>query len=451
MGLAANQARLLTLTARMHDLECRVMCLSAEKMVYAMQQIGASQAYNAAMNEAEAMGGEQVITGYNPVQKSRKVNGSKDVKVTGAYLIDELKYQFAVNQKGSKPSTPKQGDSVDYKATYNAYNQLPTTESGVNNAGLSSGDIVLVQTDSTHSNKSSYYQLSTEEVAGNVIRTKNPDYDAVNLPKTPYELLALLQDKFHYVGGSTPNIITCEPDPNGDNCNIYDLQHVANKDIIDARTGKVYAEEGEFVSLKDLAATLGNTKNYTSIGCEINLDIDKFRAFFNIPEYIETQTWNTEYEWTYYGEANVSGGNSGDQNEDDPVSTITESQFRSLPIEEIIPLVDNRDIYLISPSTGNPINNSSGLPTTYKETTEETEYYTEYEPVYGTDYSKRDAKKRKAQSAYDTASAEISMQEKILDLKMTSSNTELSSCNKEYDSVKSLIGDNVEKGFKLFS
>ena len=55
-----------------------------------------------------------------------------------------------------------------------------------------------------------------------------------------------------------------------------------------------------------------------------------------------------------------------------------------------------------------------------------------------------------AQRSYEAASATLSKDEKLLDLELSKINTEHNAASTEYDSVKSLISDNVEKSFSLF-
>ena len=52
MGVSANQARLMTLTSRLHDLELRAQTISAQKMVLAMQTQSAATAYSNSLNDA---------------------------------------------------------------------------------------------------------------------------------------------------------------------------------------------------------------------------------------------------------------------------------------------------------------------------------------------------------------------------------------------------------------
>lgn len=55
-----------------------------------------------------------------------------------------------------------------------------------------------------------------------------------------------------------------------------------------------------------------------------------------------------------------------------------------------------------------------------------------------------------AKARYDAATAQISSEEKILDMELTQINTEHTAIKTEYDAVKSLIGDNTEKSFNVF-
>ena len=55
-----------------------------------------------------------------------------------------------------------------------------------------------------------------------------------------------------------------------------------------------------------------------------------------------------------------------------------------------------------------------------------------------------------AQRKYEQQTASISKDEKLLDLELSQINTEHQAATTEYDSVKSLISDNVDKSFSLF-
>ncbi|MBR1942411.1 hypothetical protein IJ843_01595 [bacterium] len=57
----------------------------------------------------------------------------------------------------------------------------------------------------------------------------------------------------------------------------------------------------------------------------------------------------------------------------------------------------------------------------------------------------------KAEADYNAKTLKINNKEKKLDMEMKALDTEHSALSTEYDSVKQLIGDNVEKSFNLFS
>ena len=54
------------------------------------------------------------------------------------------------------------------------------------------------------------------------------------------------------------------------------------------------------------------------------------------------------------------------------------------------------------------------------------------------------------QATYTTETERISAQEKIYDMELTQVNTEHNAIKTEYDAIKSLVGDNVEKSFNVF-
>ena len=57
----------------------------------------------------------------------------------------------------------------------------------------------------------------------------------------------------------------------------------------------------------------------------------------------------------------------------------------------------------------------------------------------------------KAEAEYNAATAKINRKQKLLDNELKALDTEHSALTTERDSIKSLIGDNVEKSFNLFS
>lgn len=56
----------------------------------------------------------------------------------------------------------------------------------------------------------------------------------------------------------------------------------------------------------------------------------------------------------------------------------------------------------------------------------------------------------KKKGQYDAATTALSAKEKMYDMELTQINTEHSAVKTEYDSIKSLVSDNVDKSFNVF-
>ena len=67
------------------------------------------------------------------------------------------------------------------------------------------------------------------------------------------------------------------------------------------------------------------------------------------------------------------------------------------------------------------------------------------------DYSKRDNARQEAQNDYDAKIKQLSIEDKKLDLLLKSANTEYSAASTEYESVKSLISENTDRAFSIWS
>lgn len=61
-----------------------------------------------------------------------------------------------------------------------------------------------------------------------------------------------------------------------------------------------------------------------------------------------------------------------------------------------------------------------------------------------------DSDEAKAKAEYDAAIGKINRREKQIDSQVSRLNTEYTAANQEYDSVKQIISDNTQNGFKLF-
>ena len=139
MGISANQARLLTLTARQHDLELRAQQISARKMVLANKSQSFALAFsnNLSLIQGNAVSNPdqyiyETLTPYNSKYYTRRTNvvlhknGSEDITAaTLAALNDDAVRAYidanyrpcTVSYPISTPVTPTVSGNVDTAAT----------------------------------------------------------------------------------------------------------------------------------------------------------------------------------------------------------------------------------------------------------------------------------------------------------------------------------------------
>ena len=78
------------------------------------------------------------------------------------------------------------------------------------------------------------------------------------------------------------------------------------------------------------------------------------------------------------------------------------------------------------------------------------EYSRQINAAYASDGTVNEGALNTAQAYYEGQTAQLSKDEKMLDLELQQINTEHTAVKTEYDSTKSLISDNTEKSFSLF-
>lgn len=82
---------------------------------------------------------------------------------------------------------------------------------------------------------------------------------------------------------------------------------------------------------------------------------------------------------------------------------------------------------------------------------EGTENWSETSFTKSLDYSARDAARTEAENWYKQETSKLERDDKVNDLKLKSANTEYQAASTEYESVKSLISNNTERGFSIWS
>ena len=110
MGMAAGQARLLSITSRMSDNELRAQLINNSKLRLATESSQASEAYTTALNEAQMMftnygpdntSSYQQLT-YNSLTKYNPYNNQYALaNSSGQVLVSETDAANYVNAQGS--------------------------------------------------------------------------------------------------------------------------------------------------------------------------------------------------------------------------------------------------------------------------------------------------------------------------------------------------------------
>lgn len=95
MGLAASQARLLSLTARMHDIEYKAQKLEAQKLQMANKSTQVYNEYEAALNEEKI---QYKIIGADGSAAYRDATVKALVTATGEAKSDYIMHNIATNQ-----------------------------------------------------------------------------------------------------------------------------------------------------------------------------------------------------------------------------------------------------------------------------------------------------------------------------------------------------------------
>lgn len=149
MGLSANQARLLTLTARVHDLQLQSMTLSAQKLDLSMRGYTLAVNYSNALSDKTAYYNSLIDDAGNEINNGGGSSGYYITTWTKQHHVDKLEFNFSnltaygytLTDKRPRP----QGASGSGLGTVNAQNvPVPKTQAEMikylKEYGLISGD-----------------------------------------------------------------------------------------------------------------------------------------------------------------------------------------------------------------------------------------------------------------------------------------------------------------------
>ena len=473
MGLAASQARLLTLTSRMNDLEAQCMSFTSQKLLMAMKQSDRVSRYNAEMDLANQIQGVSSLQTYEQetVYSAESENLGYDVLTRHGYKFDVSNdYKEKTETKGVKEESKTFNNvTKDYlENTIKKDYANATIEFGAATKYAQKLNPEYKEYGSYDTSKEGSYIQAGKGIRGRVANTINTAKGIQFAPQTPFELKNFLQDL---------NIITVES--NGNIKANIDIPGVANKDeevdfqilvnslqaiyipLPNANNGQPsrYDEEQFLLTPDGTCPPLWDGNNE---GDYIQLDYTKITALVdpnknaNVPKFTGGNNGKPQYiddisnpiEWSSitvkyevedsdaitvtYGEKTKEGKQLWSEIQSSPTALLTALEQR-----KIIATVNGQEVAYED----------------IEKSITETETITTNSNPYGyvtMDYTERNTKRDEVQRRYESDMRALETEEKRIDMNAKQADTQYQACTTEYESVKSLIEKNVDRGFNLF-
>ena len=392
MGLAANQARLLTLQSRMNDLELTSMKCTNQKMLYSAMSTNIAIKYNDMLNEANNIGPNYVTT-TNTVNYTRT---------------------------NSKAGTAGTAGGWEFNIPLN-YNNLRSAGYEIKEKN------VTANADSTGSTEKVWKWYTTGG-------------DAWQMPQTVEELINLLGNK---------GLIDLNPGASGWNT---DGTRSTTETTYKALTGfqpegEQECQYGKYYSANKLAKTFAasSTSDTSSYNTRVAFSQKKLEEILgsmgqanDTPD--DSKVGDPAY--GYYEEV-PSSSSSSSSSLLDRCKTDSALLKESIINGSIILSKDGQQLSLSDVATYN-----AGSQAT--EGTTDTENFSETQTMQTIDWGARDAARATAQKYYEAETGKMTIKEKALDIRMKQAETEYSAACTEYESLKSLISENAERSFSLF-
>ena len=421
MGMSASQARLLTLTARIHDVEYAAQSIQNAKLALATQEDEVYQNYIEALDSTtftvKDNGGNRIVANFNSLCG---IDAAKASKITRYVLRDDKNrilvsddmynaynkfksdgggdpYKFAMfmmtgQRDGWDDLQSEDGNGQRYKEAENkSMGRLEEYSSALKDSQAALIDLITNALKEFDYNAENNFTMSKEEVAADLNKG--------------YATLKSLGDAY-----ANPSMINDEVLRNKVNSNKSNYNK-AMQDIDAAYNTYRYNMYSQYA--EEIFENAGNNKK--------DFDEDDFWYYVNMYKQIEAN-----------GRAIV---NISDYNGLDGIgNAATDSDWlqemvKSGKITIDISTLDNKG-NLSFKSTG--VSSDSSL---------------EYTTTSTIDKSKL----AKAEAEYEHKMKEINQKDKKFDMELNKLETERTALTKEYDSVTKVIQENIDRTFKIFS
>lgn len=394
MGMAASQARLLTITARLHDVEYAAQSIQNAKIALATQSDQVYQAYLAALDATtltvKDSNGQTIVANFNTLC------GINAAKVGN--------YRYTLKDEKGRLIVPD-----DIAADYQSF----------------------LQTGGDDAYDFAYYMLSGGDTDFNKlheeednVKNANPkefQTDLVDLlkkvfslnPNYTYDNSLSVSDNEDQIGSSMSQFLAGY---NQDDPDWQDFVSVS-KDLREAWEKYEAAKNGQEYKLYQRHGE----EVYKAIGMEDDYNSDDFQYYVNIFKQIEANGGA----YIEISEFNGIDGIGVAATDSDWLQNMIKSGRITIDIASI-------------DKNGNLSFASTGVPS------DERLEYTTTTTIDKSAYAK-------AEAEYEHKTREINQKDKKFDMELSKLETERSALTTEYESVKKVTKDNIERTFGIFS
>ena len=401
MGMAASQARLLSLTARMHDVEFKAQSIQNAKLALATQSDQVYAEYQAALDATTL-----TLTAIDPQSGAKST-----VAATFNNLFSKNKLVSATNK--DYVLRDKYGRMVVSQDEYDAYYSFKKSGS-VQNANMFAMFMLDVHpNDTTPQDKKDVAMKAEDWAYQEFTGSQNSGYQ----PEVADELVNLHNDILDLLGISSSGMYD----------ELYDTSNLRKEDKADYEKklsrylSILYSTKStdggpspaELISnqINNISATAGSSMSVSYSNDEFNYYVNKFKQIEACGGCVSIEE---------------SNGFSGDaKTNSEWLKSMVESGLMSI---EIVKYDNDGQVVLngTSPSSDDNISytaTSSVDPTALK----------------------------KAEAKYEHDMKQINKKDKMFDLDLTRLDTERNALKTEYDQVKKVASDNIERTFGIFS
>lgn len=437
MGMAASQARLLSITARLTNNENTGQSVSYSKQRLADQTQQITNEYNEALDATKLT----VLIGFNGAEANYEdisyglMTGKQMAKNTKQYVVTDTKGRILVSNEIADAYKASRGNYNAFLAKL-GYSQA---DIGVNKNSPNE-DAKKVTEEQIHQAWDKYFQTIYLEDVGSLNQEEVHDWDMIWVEG--YE-----QDENGNYISKNGGAITLSGNSNND------AQTIKNNGI--SSIGNGYAA---YVGKDENGNTVQKAINYEGT-TEESRDLYDYAMALTEAYYRVGSSYQEEYDLDAYNT------NASDlkyyENIFNKIQSSGYFTYTNTPAE-----VDENHLYT-SEGTGNkgnvkknPLEDNYTFEAALRDGSLRLEYFSNTDKAFIATTLSEDtciqevADERaiaRAESKYNQDMADLENKDKKLDLELKKLDTEHNALQTEYDAVKSVVDKNVESSFKIFS